>query len=809
MVVDQISFNRLFTPSSASFFLSSRLSRNIHQRFRFMAFGKPAVLFYSLCFLQSALVTTRGEETADPLNYYTIEIEEGEDVARDVAKRNGLEYVLPVGNLKGFHILKSRSKRITKRSIERLVRRLSQDPQVKWAEQQETHELEKRNKVVLPDLPFLSKDDSFSSFFETLEHEKKDVIPKDIFNVLNSAHKNGMAPQFNDPLWLAQWELLNTGQTKGPKGVDINVVPVWEKNITGSGVVVTIIDDGIDHKNTDLKKNYDPHASFDFNDHFDDQHDPVPDGFDENNGHGTKCAGEVAMEANNSFCGVGIAYDAKIGGIRILDGKVTDALEAASLTYNNNYIDIYCCCWGPKDNGRKFDGPRSLTTRALRDGAEKGRNGKGSIFIWASGNGGLLRDHCGADGYVNSIFTVAVGAVSNFGLSTFYSEACPAVMAVVPTGGTSNSPLDRNVEEQSLVTTELDNECTKTFRGTSSAAPMAAGIIALVLQAIPSLTWRDVQHLIVRTAKMSDLMNKGWKINGAGYHIHHKYGFGLLDAGRMLKAALKWKNLGPQRKCEVTFSPELQKAIPAKGSLTLNLTTNGCMGTANEIDALEHVQVTVNVSSICRGDLDISLISPFGTKSKLLAVRTADDSKFGLRNWTFMTIHFWGEKPEGVWIFIITDHANSVKRCKRRGTELTSGFLTKFKLTLWGTYKNELPKREQIMELGSIQNGKNNQKLANIRKLVEQKQIDKRLTEDFLNENMRKVDADDIPFTWSEAKLPANEKSESFPSTPFGDVMLEFWYSQTNNTENGIQRTRSLPADKDVAQDVDETPAEY
>ncbi|GCB65051.1 hypothetical protein scyTo_0000370 [Scyliorhinus torazame] len=235
----------------------------------------------------------------------------------------------------------------------------------------------------------------------------------------------------------------------------------------------------------------DPHASFDFNDHFDDQHDPVPDGFDENNGHGTKCAGEVAMEANNSFCGVGIAYDAKIGGFQA-------QMEGSAGSEMQYYKHIKS---------------RSETM---------GRNGKGSIFIWASGNGGLLRDHCGADGYVNSIFTVAVGAVSNFGLSTFYSEACPAVMAVVPTGGTSNSPLDRNVEEQSLVTTELDNECTKTFRGTSSAAPMAAGIIALVLQAIPSLTWRDVQHLIVRTAKMSDLMNKGWKINGAGYHIHHK-----------------------------------------------------------------------------------------------------------------------------------------------------------------------------------------------------------------------------------------------------------------------------------------------
>ncbi|XP_048454088.1 PC3-like endoprotease variant B [Rhincodon typus] len=778
-----------------------------------MAFGKPVILFLPLCFLQSVLAATRGEETAGPFNYYTIEIDEGEDVARDVAKRNGLEYVLPVGNLKGFHIVKPTSKqfgkRIRKRSEEQLLQQLSQDPQVKWAEQQDIHEVEKRDKALLPDLPFLSKEYSISSFFETLDREKHDTIPTAIFNVLNSEHKDQNALQFSDPMWPAQWELFNTGQTNGPKGFDINVMPAWKKNITGSGVVVTIIDDGIDHEHTDLKRNYDPHASFDFNDHFDDQHDPVPEDIDGSNGHGTKCAGEVAMEADNNFCGVGIAHNAKIGGIRILDGRVTDALEAASLTYNNNYIDIYSCCWGPKDNGQNFDGPRLLTTKALQEGAEKGRGGKGSIFIWASGNGGLFKDHCGADGYVNSIFTVAVGAVSNLGLSTFYSEACPAIMAVIPTGGTSDSPYEANMAgELALVTTELDNECTKTFKGTSSAAPMAAGIIALVLQAKPNLTWRDVQHLTVRTCKISDPLNKDWKINGAGYHIHHKYGFGLLDAGRILKAALEWKSMGPQRKCVVNYNRQLKKAIPVKGSLTLNLTTNACMGTRNAIDTLEHVQVTVTLSSICRGDLEISVMSPFGTKSKLLAVRSNDNSQAGLKNWTFMSVHFWGEKPDGVWILTITDEANSVATCERNKDETTSGYITKFQLTLWGTYKIELPKREEIMKLDSIQQGKNNHKLQNIRKLVERNRIDTRLLEAFFHENTKKVQAGDIPFNWSESEFSTPVKNASIPSSNLGQVLLKLWYSMKNKVKSKIHYVRSLLADTNE-QDVDEAQNEF
>ena len=61
---------------------------------------------------------------------------------------------------------------------------------------------------------------------------------------------------------------------------------------------------------------------------------------------GTRCAGEVAATANNSECGVGIAYGAGIGGVRMLDGDVTDAIEARSLTLNNQHIDIFSARYG-------------------------------------------------------------------------------------------------------------------------------------------------------------------------------------------------------------------------------------------------------------------------------------------------------------------------------------------------------------------------------------------------------------------------------------------------------------------------------
>lgn len=89
----------------------------------------------------------------------------------------------------------------------------------------------------------------------------------------------------------------------------------------------------------------------------------------DSNRHGTRCAGEVAATANNSLCSVGIAFNAKVGGVRMLDGDVTDAVEAASLGLKPQHIDIYSASWGPDDDGKTVDGksnsilfPRSYST---------------------------------------------------------------------------------------------------------------------------------------------------------------------------------------------------------------------------------------------------------------------------------------------------------------------------------------------------------------------------------------------------------------------------------------------------------------
>lgn len=153
--------------------------------------------------------------------------------------------------------------------------------------------------------------------------------------------------------------------------------------------------------------------------------------------HGTRCAGEIAAVKNDA-CGIGVAYNAKIAGLRILSGIVSDVDEAHALNYAYQNTSIYSCSWGPADDGRTLEAPAPLIQKAFLEGVQNGRGGKGSIFVFASGNGGGSDDQCNFDGYTNSIFSVTVGAVDYKGLHPTYSEACAANMVVTYSSGSGN-----------------------------------------------------------------------------------------------------------------------------------------------------------------------------------------------------------------------------------------------------------------------------------------------------------------------------------------------------------------------------------
>ncbi|CAH1965224.1 unnamed protein product [Acanthoscelides obtectus] len=441
-------------------------------------------------------------------------------------------------------------------------------------------------------------------------------------------------------------------------GLDMNVIPAWMEGITGKGAVVTILDDGLEKDHPDLVQNYDPLASYDVNGQ---DSDPSPryDMIDSNR-HGTRCAGEVAATSNNSVCALGVAHGAQVGGVRMLDGDVTDAVEARSLSLNPHHIDIYSASWGPDDDGKTVDGPGELATRAFIEGVTKGRNGKGSIFIWASGNGGRDHDNCNCDGYTNSIYSLSISSATEHGHVPWYSEACSSTLASTYSSGA--------VGERQVVTTDLRHSCTSSHTGTSASAPLAAGICALALEANPNLTWRDMQHIVVRTARPQNLIAPDWQTNGVGRNVSHSFGYGLMDAYAMVQLARNWITVPEQHKCEIP-APHLLKPIPAKSVVVLQLQVKECEG----VEVLEHVQAKLTIFSQRRGDLNIQLTSPMGTRVTLLAHRAHDNSRSGFNVWPFMSVHSWGESPFGTWQLEIHNDGRLLAQVKT------------WQLTLYGT----------------------------------------------------------------------------------------------------------------------------
>ncbi|XP_020794431.1 proprotein convertase subtilisin/kexin type 6 isoform X1 [Boleophthalmus pectinirostris] len=560
-------------------------------------------------------------------NHWAVRVTGGHLEADRVAAKYGYRNLGQIGSLEDhYHFHHSRVVRRAAFPFRGTHSFIHMDPQVQWVQQQKVKTREKRS---------IQNDPNFN---------------------------------FNDPKWSSMW-YIHCNDKSSPCHNEMNILGAWKKGYTGKNVVVTILDDGIERNHPDLAPNYDHLASYDVNGN---DYDPTPRyDFRNQNIHGTRCAGEVAAAANNSHCIVGVAFNAHIGGIRMLDGDVTDLVEAKSLGIRPDYIDIYSSSWGPKDDGRTVDGPGPLTRQALEQGIKKGRKGLGSIFVWASGNGGRQLDHCSCDGYTSSIFTVSISSTTEHGNRPWYLEPCSAILASTYSRGELN--------DRTIVTTDLHQRCTDRHTGTSVSAPIVAGIIALALEANLLLTWRDVQHLLVRTSRPLHLKADDWKTNAAGLRVSHLYGFGLVDAEAMVQEASKWRTVPPQRTC--THKPLRPNSyIHAGQTLNSSTVSSGCSDEADrEVKFLEHVVVSVLLTHPRRGDLEISLISPSGTRSQLLAKRLYDGSNQGFRNWEFMSVHFWGEKAEGSWTLEIKDCPS-----KLRNTEVL-GNLKEWSLTLYGT----------------------------------------------------------------------------------------------------------------------------
>jgi len=459
----------------------------------------------------------------------------------------------------------------------------------------------------------------------------------------------------NDEFYVSgdQWYLDNYGQNGGTSGIDINPQDAWE-DYAGDGIIIGVIDDGLDYNNPDLSPNFE-RASWSY-DYCDNDGDIMPsdsDGDGEVDWHGTAVAGIVSAKGNNSLGITGVSYNSSLIGIRLIaEGCTTDLTsdesEALALNHQLDYVDIYTNSWGPADDGNILGEIGPFALKALENGVSNGRDGLGSIYVWAAGNGKANLDNSNKDAYANSRYTIAVGATNWKGELTDYSEFGSNVLTVAPSHN-NDSWIDPAIFTTDISGTDghNDTDYLNDMGGTSSSTPMVAGVIALMLEANSNLTWRDVQHILVRSSKIIDTSNEGWFTTFKGRDYNHAYGYGLVDAAKAVNLAETWENIGP----EVNISA---------GKVDVNqfIFDGNDVGRTSEIFVnesidIETVEVKVNISHAYRGDLNLFLESPNGIVSEL--VRQSNDNGDNYDNWVFSSVVHWDENSFGLWKLKVND----------------------------------------------------------------------------------------------------------------------------------------------------------
>ena len=526
-------------------------------------------------------------------------------------------------------------------------------------------------------------------------------------------------PGTPDPLFNHQWSLHNTGQASfadggGVAGEDLRMTQTLAGGPTGNGVQVAVVDSGLEICHPDLAANVEPGASYNFNApiwHGAQADDPfLPTVLGD---HGTSVAGLIAAAANNGIGGRGVAPGARLRGFNWLGAydPETAVFAAHGMSAENPKSDdvhIFNMSYGIDASAENLDAD---LIEMFRSGVTDLRDGRGALYVKAAGNEFALCAEvddfgrpaapsrldlsleigCVAanlDGEHNLPYVIVVGGFSADGRRSVYSSAGSTLWVVAPAG-------EDGVERPAMITTDqmgcvrsliaeegLGLGCgtdanplgdyTSTFSGTSAAAPNAVGAIALLLEANPELTWRDVKHILAKTARQLDadiprvrvafggtpaVLQHGWITNGAGYPFHNWYGFGAIDvdAAVALAATHAPDSLGAFTESD-PFRLATGVTLPDHdgGGLTQTQNVTGLSRTAN----IEAVQLRIEVTHDSPRELGFELISPAGTRSVINPV--FNHALIGVDNpldWTILSNAFYGEPPTGEWTLNVIDAA--------------------------------------------------------------------------------------------------------------------------------------------------------
>jgi len=375
----------------------------------------------------------------------------------------------------------------------------------------------------------------------------------------------GYALPPNDPYFPEQWHLENRASNGARLGVDLNARAAWPHQ-RGAGITVAVADSGVDLTHPDLVEALSgtPHFNFVYG-----NTNAGPFTTASPGAHGTAVAGIVAARGYNGVGVSGVAPAAKIASWGILDFDVfaSESQLADMFQYQSNTVPVQNHSWSFSWFTQLA--PGALEEVAISNAVHFGREGRGVVMVRSAGNDRQLLVNANDDGYTKNPLVIAVGAVRQDGQFASYSNPGACLLLAAPSGDTAQGFGDvRTTDIQgnagaSGVSQPADLADYRWFSGTSASAPMISGIVALLLEAHPALTFRDVQQILLNSARQVDLSDPLLRTNQAGYRVSPNVGFGVPDAGRAARLARTW----PLRPAvtNLVFESEVTSQIPNQG----------------------------------------------------------------------------------------------------------------------------------------------------------------------------------------------------------------------------------------------------
>ena len=486
-----------------------------------------------------------------------------------------------------------------------------------------------------------------------------------------------------DSFFDKQWHLRSLGTTVNDSGVstivgnDLDLLEVYHNYMgynKGTPIIVQIVDDGVDADHEDLVDNMDLSRSYQHSGNTDTVGDPSPQNYEST--HGTEVAGIMAARAFNGVGVRGVAPFAKIAGSNWMEQQDIAGLEKVWLTGDGaNEIAVTNNSWGAYfSNANAYE-------YFLKQGSETLRDGKGRIYVFAAGNDREYYGNANLSSVENNRYAIAVAALRHdntyadysnpggnvliSGYSGYYYQDAPTIATTTVEGHASNSG---DLNTKTTWSEDRAENYTFAMNGTSAAAPTVSGCIALVLEACPDLTYRDIKYLLAKHGKRVDSANTTWQQNGGGLWHSTDYGYGLVNPKGMIEDCTS---------SYVTLPTE--KTFEIASDVNYSLENGAVVSFATTVEdanssLLEWVELTVDSNYTRVEDYAISLTAPSGAKSQIVDWHYVSGAIYD-GGFKFGAAGFVDENSSGEWRVTISDMDTD-------NTE--AGFIKSIKLKFYG-----------------------------------------------------------------------------------------------------------------------------